>query len=307
MTKYNKNIKKFLKEKTSKSFLCYTYCGENMQEFIDYLKHVKCYSEHTIKNYKTDLTQFQNFLNSSNIAIFKISYQDLLSFLESLDNKGYKTNSIKRHISTLKSFYNYAYKFGYTKSNLGVLLTNPKKELRLPNYLSIIEIEKLLETDLQLRDKLMIELFYSTGIRVSELINLKFDNINKKNKTLKIIGKGNKERIVLYGDVCSKLLNEYRSNNEYVFTNKHGKKLTTSGVEYIIKKALNKSCVKTKITPHSLRHTFATHLMDNGADLVTVQKLLGHSDLSTTSVYTHVSNEHLRNTYLNTHPRARRK
>lgn len=278
-----------------------------MQEFIDYLKNVKRYSDHTIKSYETDLEQFELFLKNKNIDAYKISYKELISFLEFLNSKKYKSKTIQRHISSLKSFYGFLYKAGYTKTNFARLLSNPKQELRLPNYLSIIDIEKLLETELSIRDKLIIELFYSTGIRLTELINIKNIDINNYNKSIKIIGKRNKPRIVLYGDICQKLLNQYNSLSEYLFTNKQGEKLSPSGVEYIIKRALQKSEIRVYVTPHTLRHTFATHMLDNGADLITVKDLLGHSDLSTTSIYTHVSNEHLRNTYLNTHPRARRK
>ena len=162
-----------------------------------------------------------------------------------------------------------------------------------------------------LRDKLIIEILYSTGIRVSELVNIKVKDIDFENKSIRIFGKGKKERIVLFGDQALKLINVYLDQrgftNEYLILNNRGNKITTRGVDLIIHKNSLKSGLKNKITPHTMRHTFATHMLNDGANLLTVQELLGHENLKTTQVYTHVSNERLRNVYLNAHPRARKK
>ena len=277
-----------------------------MNEFLNYLKDERNYSDKTILNYKMDLENFYNYINKKNTK--KIDFDFLQEYIENLSQKKYSTKSIQRHISSLKSYFKFLYNKNYINVNPAELLCLPKNEIKLPNYLTIIDLEKIYELDLSLRDKLIVELLYSTGIRLSELVNIKISDINFYDKTIKVLGKGNKERYVLFGSVCSKLLKEYINNENrvYLLLNKNGNKLSERGVEYIIEKIFKSVNVHAKLTPHTLRHTFATHMLDNGCDLVTVQKLLGHSDLSTTSIYTHISNEHLRTTYLQTHPRARR-
>ena len=224
---------------------------------------------------------------------------------------GYKHKSILRHISSLKSFYKYLYDEDKIKDNPAKLLKLPKKDKLLPNIIYKDELEKILSYtfsgNFSFRNKAIIHLLYSSGIRVSELVNIKIKDIDLKEKTIKITGKGNKQRIVLFGNVCKNMLEEYITDREYLFLNNKGTRLTQSGVEYIVSNISLKSNVRTKFTPHTLRHTFATHMLDNGSSLVTVQKLLGHNDLETTSIYTHVSNERLRRVYLDSHPRARRK
>ena len=277
-----------------------------MNEFLNYLKDERNYSDKTILNYKMDLENFYNYINKKKTK--KIDFDFLQEYIENLSQKKYSTKSIQRHISSLKSYFKFLYNKNYINVNPAELLCLPKNEIKLPNYLTIIDLEKIYELDLSLRDKLIVEILYSTGIRLSELVNIKISDINFYDKTIKVLGKGNKERYVLFGSVCSKLLKEYINNENrvYLLLNKNGNKLSERGVEYIIEKIFKSVNVHTKLTPHTLRHTFATHMLDNGCDLVTVQKLLGHSDLSTTSIYTHISNEHLRTTYLQTHPRARR-
>ena len=277
-----------------------------MNEFLNYLKDERNYSDKTILNYKMDLENFYNYINKKKTK--KIDFDFLQEYIENLSQKKYSTKSIQRHISSLKSYFKFLYNKNYINVNHAELLCLPKNEIKLPNYLTIIDLEKIYELDLSLRDKLIVELLYSTGIRLSELVNIKISDINFYDKTIKVLGKGNKERYVLFGSVCSKLLKEYINNENrvYLLLNKNGNKLSERGVEYIIEKIFKSVNVHAKLTPHTLRHTFATHMLDNGCDLVTVQKLLGHSDLSTTSIYTHISNEHLRTTYLQTHPRARR-
>lgn len=294
-----------------------------IKDFIEYLKVEKRYSEDTITNYNLDLDLFLKFLKLNKINKFKeTDYDFLRRYLVYLSNdKKYSNKTIARHISSLHTFYDFLLDEGAIDSNPMNLINAPKKEIRLPVYLNINELEELYECidtkkRVGKRDILIIELFYSTGIRLSELVNIKLKDIDFKEKKIKILGKGSKERYVLYGDICSKYLDDYMTNtrkfyqktpSEYLLLNQRGTKLTASGIEFIINKILRQSNINTKLTPHVLRHTFATHMLNDGADLMTVKELLGHSDLSTTGIYMHVSKEHLRKEYLSAHPRARKR
>ena len=201
------------------------------------------------------------------------------------------------------------------------LISNPKKEKKLPEYLNYEEIEKLLNSIEMnkkegIQERLIIELLYSTGIRVSELVNIKIKDIKIKENQINILGKGNKERIVLFGEKAKEIIklyiNAYKEefagniSNQYLLINKKGKQLTTNKIELIVKDVLRKSALKLNISPHTLRHTFATHMLDSGADLKSVQELLGHENLKTTAIYTHISNERLKQVFLNSHPRAKK-
>ena len=199
------------------------------------------------------------------------------------------------------------------------LSSNPKLDKKLPKFLYYEELEQILnipdkKTPLGQRDALVLELLYSTGIRVSELVNIKIKDINRSNRTIKILGKGNKERYVLYGKYFDDILDLYlkdgrlnllNNNNEYLILNHLGNKITDRGIREIINRIIKKGQLEFNISPHVFRHTFATHMLENGAELRCVQELLGHENLSTTEIYTHVTNERLRNVYLNTHPRAK--
>ncbi len=299
--------------------MCYNEDGDNMLDgFLKYLSTQKRYSAKTIENYNLDLTNFINFFDGKDIR--KLEYDDFRNYLEYMYNNKYASKTISRHISSLKSFYKYLLNNNYIKENPTLLLSSPKQEFRLPNYLNPIELEKIMETPdtstiIGKRDILILEMFYATGIRLAELINIKVSDIDKSNRMIKILGKGSKERYVFFTTKCLDYLNDYLDNSrsmlcknsEYLFVNQKGNKLTESGVEYIINKIFISSGINVHLTPHVLRHTFATHMLNEGADLMTVKELLGHSNISTTGIYTHVSNEQLRNTYLNAHPRARRK
>lgn len=291
------------------------------EEFLKYLDVEKRYSSKTIQNYDIDLTQFINYLKNNNIFNIKeVTYEVLRKYLEFLYEQKYSNKTICRHISSIKSYYKFLMNNNYIKDNPSILINSPKMEFRLPNYLNVIELEKIFSipnqnTNIGKRDILILEMFYSTGIRLSELVNIRIKDIDKGNREIKVIGKGNKERIVFFSTKCLEYLNDYLDNaryylikkeNDYLFLNNNGNPLTTSGIEYIINKILKQSNLNIKLTPHTLRHTFATHMLNEGADLMTVKELLGHSNISTTGIYTHVSNEQLRKTYLNAHPRARR-
>lgn len=288
-------------------------------DFLKYLKIQKNYSNLTILNYGKDLKLFNIFISDSNIKdIKKVDYKIIREYLSYLYEKDYSKKTIARHISALRSFYRYLIKEKIITNNPMNLVSNPKQDKKLPKFLYYDQVEELLSipditTPLGLRDKTILEILYSTGIRVSELVNIKLKDIDFNERTIKILGKGNKERYVLYGSVLEKLLEEYlkesrpilnKKNTDYLILNNQGNKITSRGIEIIINKINKESSLDFSISPHTLRHTFATHLLDNGADLKSVQELLGHESLSSTQVYTHISNEQLRNVYLHTHPRA---
>ncbi len=301
--------------------------GGNMDKiinkFIEYLEYEKGYSKKTIISYEKDLELFNAYLKENKITnISSIDYNTIRKYLSHLHDKKYEASSISRKISTLRTFFKYNLKEKNIKNNPMTLISNPKKEKKLPKYLNYEEMEKLLNSidtsELEgIRDKLIIELLYSTGIRVSELVNIKIKDIKIKENQIKILGKGNKERIVLFGEKAKEsikiYLNAYKEYfqgnilNEYLLINKKGKQLTTNKIELIVKDVLRKSALKLNISPHTLRHTFATHMLDSGADLKSVQELLGHENLKTTAIYTHVSNERLKNVFVHSHPRALKK
>lgn len=291
-----------------------------INEFLKYIEIEKNYSDNTIISYRKDLEEFEAYLKEKNKNIKETDYKFIRSYLTYMFDKKYEKKTISRHISTLRSYYKFLFEEKKIKKNPMELISNPKLDKKLPNFLYYDELEILLNipdksTTLGLRDALILELLYSTGIRVSELINIKMKDINRSNRKILIFGKGSKERYVLYGDVLSNLLdlyiNESRSklnkNSDYLILNKNGNKITDRGIRLIISKILKQGSLDFHVSPHTLRHTFATHMLENGADLKSVQELLGHENLSTTQVYTHITNERLRNVYLNTHPRAKEK
>ena len=280
-----------------------------INKFIEYLEYEKGYSKKTIISYENDLELFNIFLKENKITnINNIEYNTIRKYLSHLHDNKYEASSISRKISALRSFFKYTLKEKYIKNN--------------PKYLNYDEMEILLNSiDIKekegIRNKLIIELLYSTGIRVSELINIKIKDIKIKENQINILGKGNKERIVLFGNKAKESIKIYLDKykdlfkgniyESYLLINDKGKQLTTNKVELIVKDVLKKSVLKQNISPHTLRHTFATHMLDSGADLKSVQELLGHENLKTTAIYTHVSNERLKNVFIHSHPRALKK
>ncbi len=277
-----------------------------VDKFFSFLKNELNYSELTIKSYQLDLTDFFRFLEKSKKNYLNINNEDVRDYLKYLDSCKLKNSTISRRISTLRTFYNYLVDENMVSSNIFKNVKNPKLEKKLPNYLNYNEMEELLNsidtsTIEGLERRLLIEMFYSTGCRVSEIINIKIKDIDFTNNTIRIMGKGSKERIVYYGDYASNYMKSYLSKrkcNKYLFENKNGDKLTISEVELIVKDIMKHISIKTHVTPHTLRHTFATHLLNNGADIKTVKELLGHANLSTTGIYTHVSSDRLKDVYL---------
>ncbi len=295
---------------------------EYVKDFIDYLSIEKNYSSYTILSYQRDLEEFIVFLNKECINSFKdADYKVLRNYLNDMFNKSYSSKTISRHLSSLRTFYKYLSRENIIDFNPMILISNPKEEKRLPVYLNYKELEDILDipdvkTIIGLRDATILELLYSTGIRVGELVNIKLKDIDFAGKRIKILGKGNKERYVLFGDKCLNLLNRYlvdsrtkllKKSCDYLFLNQRGTSISVRTTEKMVSDVVKKSSVKFNVSPHTLRHTFATHMLDNGADLNSVGELLGHSNLNTTAIYTHVSNERLRSVYLNCHPRARKR
>lgn len=288
-------------------------------KFIDELIYEKNYSKLTTDGYLADLDLFLEYLNEHDIKSYKdVEYQDIRLYINYLHDLNYNNKTISRHISSLRSFFKYLKVNNIIDNNPCVLISNPKLDKRLPKYLNFEDVEKLLNAFdnnnyIGLRNSTILEMLYSTGIRVSEIVNIKVNDIS--NKSIKIIGKGNKERIVYFGTKLDDLLNKYLNksysilnvhNSDYLFLSKTGKKINDREIRYIIDDATKIAGINMKISPHVLRHTFATHMLNEGADLRSVQELLGHENLSTTQIYTHLTNEKIRNVYLNSHPRARR-
>lgn len=292
--------------------------NKELDDFINYLEYERNYSNNTIIAYKNNILQLINYLESININDIRcVKYETIRGYLSYLHENKYKSKSISRMISSMRSFFKYLKGENTITNNPMTLISNPKLEKKLPKYLTINEVEKILNVPdmndkIGIRDAFILELLYVSGIRVSELVNIKLNDIEESQRRIKILGKGNKERYVLYGSRCSDLLKKYLSvrnsflkfPSEYLLLSKTGRKINTREIRNIINRIKTKAGISISISPHTFRHTFATHMLNEGADLRAVQELLGHENLSTTTIYTHLTNEKLRRTYLNTHPRA---
>ena len=285
-----------------------------IEEFLRYLLIDKGYSNNTIESYKRDLIKFLEYNKNKNIN--NINTEDLKEYIKYLSKDNLNEKSISRNISCLKSFYKFLVIENIIENNPAESLFIPKIKKSLPNILTEDEILKLLDINLtdnySYRNKAMLELMYSAGLRVSELVNLKLSDINFNDDIVRTFGKGSKERIVPIGEFASEsikiYINNYRSNmlkkynNDYLFLNNHGKQMTRQGCFKIIKNIAKEKGINKDLSPHTLRHSFASHLLKYGADLRTIQELLGHSDISTTQIYTHISNEKLKENYKEFHP-----
>ena len=284
-----------------------------VDRFFNYLEYELNFSKATIKSYKLDLADFFSFLKKNDINYNNIDRYSVRKYLKYLDSKNLKNSTIARRISSIRSFYNYLLLQNKVSKNIFKSIRNPKIEKKLPNYLNYEEIEEILEnidmsTKEGIKRRLIVEMFYATGIRVSELTNIKFKDIDMSNNTIRILGKGSKERIVYYGEYTKKYLKKYLDifeikGEEFLFVNKKGEKYIDQEIEAIVRDIVKYISLKTHVTPHTLRHTFATHLLNNGADIKTVQELLGHASLNTTGIYTHVSSDRLKDIYFKTFKR----
>ncbi|MEI6832112.1 MAG: tyrosine recombinase XerC [Candidatus Omnitrophota bacterium] len=285
-----------------------------IEKFIRYMEIEKNYSTHTILNYKLDLQNFSRFLSGTELE--KIDYLMLRKYLAVLKEKNLGVRSVGRRLSALRSFFRFLSREGYIKTNPILMLSSPKLDKHLPSFMTEEEVYKLIESAfakndldlLGLRDRAILETFYSSGLRISELVGLNIDDLDVISGVVKIRGKGKKERIVPIGEAAlstiKKYLDKKKKQTDAVFLNNNNRRITTRGVRDIVTKYLRIAGIKPGVSAHTFRHSFATHLLNRGADLRTVQELLGHANLSTTQIYTHLTTERLKSVYDKAHPRA---
>jgi integrase/recombinase XerD len=292
---------------------------ELIEQFLSYISIERGMANNTLSSYKRDLCKFAGYLKSKNIdSIDKVQRQMINSFMMAEKDRGLGSNSISRELACIKSFFKFLLKENIIKENAATIIESPKLWKKLPFTLSVSEVEALLNAPnvrdlMEMRDKACLELMYATGMRVSELVNLKMDDINMGVGFAKCFGKGSKERIVPFGKKAKESLERYleksrpqflkKSISNYLFLTRLSKPMSRQTFWKIIKRYAKAARIKKKITPHSLRHSFATHILERGADLRIVQEMLGHADISTTQIYTHVSKDRLKSIHQKFHPR----
>jgi len=299
---------------------------QHVEGFLEHLQVEKNASEMTIVSYRTDLIQFFDFISDKysvsrdEVTEEMVIHKSVREYLSYLQLRGFSRSTMARKLATLRSFVRYLCREGVLQGNPIAAVSTPKQEKKLPRFLYPMEIELLLDApDISkaggIRDKAILELLYATGIRVSELVSLDIQNVDTEEGYIKVTGKGNKERIVPMGKNASLSLKMYypmrtkdlrkgsNDNETAVFLNKFGQRLTARSVRNIINKYVQQVAINQKVSPHTLRHTFATHLLNGGADLRSVQEFLGHVKLSTTQIYTHVTNERIKSVHDKKHPR----
>ena len=293
--------------------------NELIEQFLNYISVEKGMANNTLSAYKRDLSRFADYLKSKKIdSIDKVSRQMINSFMMAEKERGLASNSISRELACIKSFFKFLLKENIVKEDAATIIESPKLWKKLPYTLSVAEVETLLNAPnvrdlMEMRDKACLELMYATGMRVSELVNLKMDDINLGVGFAKCFGKGSKERIVPFGKKAKESLERYLEKSRPNFLKKHisnflfltrlGKPMSRQTFWKIIKRYVKIAKIKKKVTPHSLRHSFATHILERGADLRIVQEMLGHADISTTQIYTHVSKDRLKSIHQKFHPR----
>lgn len=289
-----------------------------IEKYLNYLKHVKRYSDNTVRSYEQELNQYQAFIQDK-CDLLKIDHQVVKDYLVYLNQKYQNKNTISKKLTTIRAFYQYLVREEIITSNPYAEINNPKKDKKLPRFVKQDQLDKMfqvpdMKTPLGQRNRLILEMLYATGIRVHELVTIKLKDIDFSNQTIKILGKGSKERIVVFGHICNDVLNTYlkagyqilnKKNSDYLFLNHYGNPITERSIRNILNDIIIKSSLDLHISPHVLRHTFATDMLNNGADLISVKDLLGHESLNTTSIYTHVSNEQIKKIYELAHPRAK--
>lgn len=297
------------------------------KQLADFLLNIgtdRNYSPQTVESYRRDIEKFYHFLLEEDVKADDVDLIIIRNFLTKELMSGVSKRSCKRRLCALKHFYSYLQKTGQIDVNPFNFVSAPKLEKKYPHILYSNQVEELLTANrerddlLASRDQAILELLYYSGIRASELVNIKLSDINTRNRMVRILGKGNKERIVPFTDECALTIDDYikkcrielAKHNEqisiYLFLNNHGEQLTTRGLEYILKNIEEKTGLNLGLHPHLLRHTFATHLLENGADLRVIQELLGHESINATQVYTHVTEEGMKKEYLAAHPRAKK-
>ncbi|ARF15436.1 site-specific tyrosine recombinase XerD [Sporosarcina ureae] len=289
-----------------------------LEDYVHFLTVERQLAQNTVKSYQRDLTAYLRFIESLNLeTVNSIERAMVLQYLQKLKDSGKSSRTLSRHISSIRSFHQFLVREQVTTHDCTIHIELPKIEQQLPDVLSIPEIERLIHavdgnTSQGMRDIALLELLYGTGMRVSELIAIDLADLHLTMGFVRVFGKGSKERIVPLGrsaiDACTVYLNEGRpkfiKDTEALFLNMHGRRLTRQGCWKILKEAGMKAEIQKVISPHLLRHSFATHLIENGADLRAVQEMLGHADISTTQLYTHVSKKRLKDVYSQFHPRA---
>lgn len=279
--------------------------NENLENYRNYLKYERAYSDNTVGAYMNDLNKYEEFLKKD---ILESDTEDLEKYLKYIKNL--ESTTVAHKITSIKSYFNYNIKRGIVSVNPADKVSRPKLTKHLPEYLTEEEVGKLLDVEVKspydYRNKTILELLYSSGIRISELVNIKTPNYDSEECLIRIMGKGSKERIVPLGDYAVNIMNDYMNNyrplinkkhTDYVFINNRGDKISRQFIFKVIKKEALKKGIKKDISPHTLRHTFATHLLKNGVDLRIIQELLGHENISTTQIYTHVTNNKLKSDY----------
>ena len=290
-----------------------------LEEFVAYLKHEKNASPHTIVSYKRDLLQLAQFLENMKCGLREIDNIVLRGFLAVLYDRGEKKSTIGRKLAAIRSFFQFCVRKGWMADNPAKMVSTPKQDKPVPSFLTEEEMQTFLDLPsttkpLDKRDKAMLELLYATGIRVSELVGIKLEDVKFSERLIRIRGKGKKERLVPFGRLAEKSLRSYLRVRSMInkgqvdefplFLNYRGQKLSSRSVERTVDKYIRRSALRRKISPHSLRHSFASHLLSRGADLRVIQELLGHESLATTQKYTHLDLKHLLEVYRKSHPRS---
>lgn len=289
-----------------------------LKDFLDYLTLERGLSENTAKAYRSDIEKFYKFLDGNGIELKSVKREQISDYLWAQREENKESSTVARNLIALKVFFKYLSREGYLQEEPTAVMESPRLWKKLPHTLSVDETRRLLESAQGeepqiLRDRAILELLYASGLRISELVNLKLNDLNFEVGFLKSRGKGGKERIVPLGSKAISYLKKYLSSargeylkgpSEYLFLNRSGKKISRQSCWKMIKKYANLAGIKKKISPHTLRHSFATHLLERGADLRAVQEMLGHANISTTQIYTHIDKEHLKQIHRKYHPRA---
>ena len=299
---------------------------KEIEEFKEYLKYSLNYSDKTIASYEQDIISFYYFIFSEGVDIDDVDMQIIRNYLSTQIEKGISKRTLCRRLSCYRHYYSFLLDKGYVHDNCFVFVRSPKKEIRYPRALYLEQVETLFERNrersdhLMLRDQVILELLYASGMRASEFVNVKIQDIDFRNRSIRIIGKGNKERIVPFTKSASLTMKEYLKdcrplllaknkreyNLDFFILNDQGKRLTTRGLEFILKNIEKLTGCNYDLHPHLFRHSFATHLLEGGADLRVIQELLGHESLNTTQVYTHVTEENIKQQFAASHPRAKK-
>lgn len=293
---------------------------EQIKEYVDYLAFERRNAKNTYISYERDLNDYKLYLKQKGINNAKdISREDITKYLEILSKESDKSTTIARKLTAIKGFHKYLFAKEEIKEDVALTVDRPKLDKHLPKVLTVEEVDRLLDINLDTvfdyRNKAMLELLYGTGLRISELLDLKTFDIDTENCIVRCMGKGSKERIVPIGEYIIKYLNLYldrrgelikKKSSDYLFLNSLGSRLSRFSFFKIIKRLLKEKNINKDVSPHTLRHSFATHMLENGADLRSIQELLGHSDIQTTRIYTHITNDKVRNDYKEYHPRSKK-